>query len=120
MDMKLDDEALKVIITKSIMDSLTPEKRELLISNAIKELLAKNENNRYDSRSRFQTIFDDSVHLVAREVVFEMVKDNIDIKNGVTKLFTDAWNKLTVDPDHYGKFVDKVAGAMKEALSSSR
>ena len=60
MDVRLDDDAMKQIIQKSILESLTPERREAIIGQAVTNLLKTDTGNSYDRRSQLQRIFDDA------------------------------------------------------------
>lgn len=118
-DIKLNDEQLRTIIAKAVLDSLTPERREALISTAVKNLLDKPISGRYDQKSNLQTAFDDATREVARKLATEMVSSDPIIKEKIKALFVDAWTKFTND-ENYSKLVEKVSHALEKGLTGDR
>lgn len=119
MEVRLDDDAMKGIITKSIVDSLTPERREALICEAVKQLLRADSGNTYDSRSNLQKAFDEAVYRVTSDVAREQLVSDDTLKPKVRQLLLDAWEKLAAG-DAYEKLVEKVADGMRKAISGDR
>ena len=115
-NLQLDDEAMKDLIAKSILDTLTPEAREQLIGAAIKQLLAKNTSDRYDARSHLQTAFDDAIQEVARKVALEELSKDDGLATKIRALMLEGWERMNAG-DNHEKLVDKIASAMTRAIS---
>lgn len=119
MDVRLDDEAMKTLVAKAIMDSLTPEKREALITTAVKELLNRSESTRYDSPTHLQKVFNDAVGRVAAEIAQQTVQNNEEMKAEIQKMMATAWSRLTAG-DAYETLINKIKDSMDSALRGSR
>lgn len=71
----LDDTALKAVTAKLLLDSMSAEDREQLLTKAIGSLFDKNNpSNYHDTRTRIQVVFDDQVRVVAANIVAEYFK----------------------------------------------
>lgn len=119
MDVRLSDDNMKDIIAKAVLDSLTPESRSELITNAIKGLLKTPTGSGYDKKSPLQEAFDWAVRNVAEEVAKEQIKGDPEIRATINKLITDSWTKL-VDDENYSKLVDRVSSAIERGLTGDR
>jgi hypothetical protein len=121
MDVRLDDDAMKGIIMKAVLDSLTPERRETLIGEAVKQLLEKGRDTRTyaDNRSNLQKAFDEAVYTVTAQVAREELSKEETLKTKVRTLMLDAWEKLTTG-DAYEKLVQAVADGMRKAIGGDR
>lgn len=118
MDVRIDDSAMQLLVQKAVLDSLTPEKREALITEAIKQLLTRT-NDRYDSRSSLQKAFDQAVFVVAGEIAREELGKDAAIRATIKKLMTDAFERMSTG-EAYETLVEKVRDAMVSALSKDR
>lgn len=113
--LNIDDENMKALIAKAIMDTLTVDAREKLIGEAIKNLLTSKRGNSYDSRSELQVAFDSAVVSVAQQVAFqELTKDDA-LKDKVRALMVDAWERMA-GGEKREILVGKIAEGMERAL----
>lgn len=119
MDVRLDDDAMKAIITKSILDSLTPERREALIAEAIKALLGAETGSGYNRATRLQAAFNSAVEDVAREVARGELSKDEKIKSKIREMFLAAWEARTTG-DNYDNLVDKIGQAIERAITNER
>lgn len=124
MDVQLNDAQLKDIITKAILDSLTPERREALIGEAVKGLLKEvvtGSGFNSDRRSTIQRAFDRAVADVAEGVARDALVGNADVKAKIGTMFTEAWTRLTRTEDGaYDKLVGRVADSMAKGITGER
>ena len=76
MDLDLDDGQLNKILSTAILEHLTPEAREAMISKAITEHLLTQEvpDHRGQGRTRIQAAFDDVVSREARALIREKLQ----------------------------------------------
>ncbi len=121
MDVRLDDDAMRGIITKAIVDSLTPERREALIAAAIKELLEKDSSaSRYgSSKTKLQSIFDMAALDVAREVARDVMSKDEAIKEKIRQLFYEGWTKAT-GPEGCDKLIENIANSIHKGIVGER
>jgi hypothetical protein len=119
MDVRLDDEAMKAIITKSIMDSLTPERREALIAEAIKGLLNAETGSGYNRRTKLQEAFDWAVQTVARDVAMSELAKDEGIKTKIREMFMAGWEKATTG-EAGEKMAEKIGYAIEKAITGDR
>jgi hypothetical protein len=113
---QLDDNAMKDLIAKSIIDALTPERRDALIADAIKQLLASKTGDRYDARSQLQIAFDYAVSEVARKVAMEQLGGDAALATKMRELMLAGWERMNAGENHE-KLVSKIASSMERAIS---
>lgn len=118
MDVKLDDNTLKDIIAKSIIDSLTSEKREALIAEALKALLGEKAGDRYDSPTRIQRAFSDAAQGVALDIAKQVLAEP-EQRDRIRKLVVDAVDKA-LDVSTYDSITDTIGSAVRKALTGDR
>lgn len=116
MDLRVDDSALRSLVEKSIVDSLTPEAREKIIAQAVTALLTINESG-YSSRktSALQDAFNSAVRNVAERHAFQMLTEDPEFQAKIKSLFADVAEKLFADEGRTA-LVEKMAGKMASAL----
>lgn len=95
MDVKLDGEQMNAIVSKAILDTLTPEVRANLTQASITELLTKKSTNSYgrQNSSELQAIFEQCTREVARKIITENMADDADFRAKVDGVFRDAVTK---------------------------
>lgn len=111
----LDDNAMKDLIAKSIIDALTPERRDALIADAIKMLLASKTGDRYDARSQLQQAFDYAVRQVAERVALEELAKDDGLKTKMRELMMAGWERM-VAGENQEKLVNKIAESLTRAI----
>jgi hypothetical protein len=123
MNFALDPEAVKAAVTKSILDLLTPDKREALITAAIASLFEMEDVQRPRGswggtetvkRTKLQGMFEKVVTGIAHEVVYDVVTKNELLRTKLREMTTqtiDAFCKANQEK-LATKFSDAVAKAM--------
>ena len=114
------DEHLKALVSKTILDALTPEKRDELMSDAIKNLL--NSDNAYNG---LEGIFSRAVH----EQAYALAKEQLerpDVKARVNELVKTATEKALAMTGGYGDdkdeniLIGRIADAIQKAIVGDR
>jgi hypothetical protein len=119
MDLRIDDAAMKAMVAKSIVDSLTGEAREKLITDAIQSLLAapRDGSNYYGSKiSPLQQAFNSAVEQEARKYAADAISNDPVFKEQIAKLFADVAAKL-FDEENRGVMVSNIANVIQRALT---
>lgn len=81
MDIQLNEDAMRPIIAKAILDEIGPEQRDLLVQNALDNLMrpgiTKGQYGRPDERtpSMLEDIMRDKVRGLATRIVGEMLEE---------------------------------------------
>lgn len=122
MDLRVDDSAMKSLVAKAIVDSLSPEAREKLIADAVTQTLTKPETdrNQYGSkRSPLQQAFDYAVEGEARKYAAEVIAADGQFKEQLRKLFEDV-SKKVFETEGREKMVDDIASTIVRALTKDR
>lgn len=120
-EVKLDGEALQVIITKAILDNITDEKRDELISNAVGGLLGRKVGDRYDSKTQIEIAFEEAVRRLCEKIAEEEL-----LKPGpqaeIRKLVNETIEKaFGVNDEGVRKaLVEKMASAVQRVLMGDR
>ena len=120
MDVRLNDDTMKDIIAKAVIDTLTPEKREELISAAIKALLTPSTSTGIygnQPKSPLQDAFDTAVRSVANEVAREQIMANTELRAKIKDMIGEAWLKLVANESG---IVEKLASALERGLTGDR
>ena len=116
--MNLDDATMKAAVAKAVIDTLTPEKREELLTNAVQHILSAKESSNYNSPTLIQGAFNSAVAAVARETAMEQITKDPEVKAKIEGLIKDAWAKVT--GEEYSSVVEKVADAIRKGLTGDR
>lgn len=121
MDLRVDDAAMKSLVAKSIVDGLTPEAREQLITNAVTQTLsAQEKGNSYDKRSPLQQAFDNAVVAEANRYARELLATDEKFKAQIEGLFADVAKKLFADEDTRESMVSALATTIRKAITQER
>lgn len=81
-NLKLDPDSLAHIVQKAVLDSITPEARDQLLTDAIKSLLTipKDDRPTYQRhtplQSPLQDAFETAVHFAARKIVNDAIEND--------------------------------------------
>lgn len=121
MDIKVDNDEMNAIVAKAVVDSLTPERREKLITQAVTKMLSANPGGPYDrdKRSDLQKVFDDAVYSAATKYARETLLDNADFQVNIESLFADAAKKLFAQ-EHRDDLTSGIAEFIRKALTKDR
>jgi hypothetical protein len=110
----LSNEQLATVVATSILNSLTPEKRTELITNAITALLT--ERDGYSKQNRLQQLFNSAVESVARQLVEGELAGSIEFIANVTTVIREASERVFAG-DRREALVEKMAGAIRASLT---
>ena len=118
-DIKLDDAAMKDIVSAAIMQTMTAENRDTLIRAAITNLISPVSRGNYGSQntSPLQDAFNYAVRNVAEKLVTEMLQDDAGLKGQIRNLVTAAMEQITNDDERREKLVSRLANNISETLS---
>lgn len=121
MDLRVDDSAMKSLVAKSIVDSLTPEMREKLIADAVTACLtAPADGSSYGrKRSPLQQAFDSAVDDAARKYATEIISEDTAFKEQLRNLFEDVSRKI-FENEAREQMVSGVADTIVRALTKDR
>jgi len=117
MDIKLEPDALRDVVSAAILKSLDEGKRDALIESAIKHLLTPQGGSAYHkAESPLQTAFNNAVSLVAQQVAVETMKNDATVQANIQALLTEAFTKVM--SENREKTVSTIADAIVKGLSS--
>ncbi len=119
MDLNLKDSQLEAIISKAILDSLTTETREQLITTAVTDILQKPENagRSGEKRSRLQIMFDRQVEFLAEKLIREQLGEDSMFRTKVKVLLRDVSEKLFDDKEKRPLLIDKMVETIIKGLN---
>lgn len=112
----VDAEAMQSLVAKAIIDSMTPEKRNELIENAIKTVLAtpRKQNSWDPDRSPLQLAFNEAVRICTDKMARDIIAEDVTFQAKLKELFADVAAQLFErDRDD---LVDKIADAFASSL----
>lgn len=119
-DIRIDDGQLKDIIAKSILDTLTPEKREALIGAAVKSLLTESVGSGYGSPTKIQSAFNDAVYRVAQEIAVEHCNQP-ETRAKIQKVVADATARaFGLGGEDHEALVEKIANSIRRGITGER
>jgi hypothetical protein len=119
MELKLDEETMQGLVSKSIFDMLTPEKRDELVKGAIQSLMKRETGSGFNRLTELERLFADAAQAVARKIVVEKLEQDTVFQDGVKTLFENAW-KTAFEGEAGTKLAEKMAGAFRQALTGER
>ncbi len=99
MDIKLDEPAMQALMVKAVMDSLTPERRDEMISQALVYLVKQPEKGSYGTQqpSPLMTAFRYAAETVVNKIAREELENDGEFKKQLESLFSDVTKKLFAD-----------------------
>lgn len=116
MDLKLDPETLKDVVSAAILKSLDEGKRDALIEGAIKYLLTPQGGSGYHkAESPLQTAFNQAVHVVAIQIAKETLEKDATVSANIQALLTEAFTKVM--GENREKTVSSIADAIVTGLT---
>ncbi len=116
----LDDETLRTILAKAVLDTITEEKRSELIINALKDLIAvppaPSGPYGYDKKkSKLEEHFDFACNQAARETCkAEMEKP--ENRKAIEDMVVAAFQKMLTDEARREKAIIRMADALTAAM----
>lgn len=122
-ELKIDDATMTGLVTKALVEGLSPETRQAMIEDSIKaHLLVKPaKRNYYDPEplSPLQEAFNRATYEVAMKVCRETLTEDPAFRAKVKQLYMDACSRIFDKPDAYDTLVNKLAGAIDAALTKN-
>jgi hypothetical protein len=117
MEIKLDIETIKGLVSESIMTSLTDEKRDTLIQGALTYLLTKVKHP-YGNRteSPVEGAFNSALEKIAQEMATEALEKDTRVRETIRKMISDAAERL-LDEKGYNETVERIKNAIAQGLS---
>lgn len=117
-----NNETLKAAVQTAIFNTLTQEKRDELLKEAIRSLLVTKNKDQYgrEQLSVIQEVYQDSVRLVASKIVNEHLNNDEKFKAQVRDLFHEAWERATAGGDVRNKIVENMSSAIAQSLTRDR
>lgn len=73
-DITVDSNVLSTLVAKSLLESIEPEQKELMVEQALKYLITK-PNSSYASTSPLQDAFNSAVHQTSFSVVRDILQE---------------------------------------------
>lgn len=117
MDIKLDPESLKDVVSSAILKSIDDNKRDALIEAAIKHLLTPQGGSSYvKAESPLQTAFNNAVSFVSQSIAREMLENDTSVRANIQALLQEAFMKVM--SQNREKTVTTIADAIVKGLSS--
>lgn len=114
MDVKIDPKYVEELVKKAIFDSLTPETREKLVSDAIASLITAQPNDR-NGKSPLQEAFNRAAQSACYEVAQGALRENPVFQEALQKIFTDAIKQLYT-PAVSERMSEKIVEAIGKSL----
>lgn len=112
-NIQIGDEGFAALLRTAIFEALTPEKKDELLSKALKDLFTKKDYG----KTELERIIYSVVHEVVRETVAEYVKQphiSAELHSLVTASISDA----LLTPARRKSLSDEIASAFARALTS--
>jgi hypothetical protein len=117
-DFKLDDANLQALISKSILDTLTPAKKEEVLAAAVKSLMELH-GPAGKKTSLLQDAFNNAMISVANNIAREHLENDETIKVQMREMITAAWATLSMG-EAYEKMVERIGASMANTLTNQR
>jgi len=116
MAFSIDTEAVEAMVVKSLVESITPEQREKVITDAISELLEKKSGSRYGSNmSIFEEAMHSAISQVARQIFVEEVRNSPEIQSRMKELVTPT--VIAIAKDNFDGINEKIGEAIGGAVA---
>lgn len=114
MELKLNEEKIKELLSGAILKELGENQRDVLIAQSISYLLSEQKRGEGYYAEKFIPLheaFNKAVKCVANKVVLEYVENNEEIKQKIKDLFAEGAEQL------FTKHREKILEAMAEAFA---
>lgn len=119
MEIKLDNDQLKTVVSEAILQSLDATKKDELIKSALAYLLTPQNTTTYGRKgeSPIQCAFNNALEFLARDTAKEMLASDESIQTTIRGLISDAVKAL--GERNREDTVMKISNAIASGLSSS-
>jgi hypothetical protein len=118
--LNLSDDALREVVYKAILDTISADQRDTLLKAALAHLMSPGERDGFGGHrpSPLQTAFNDAVSRYAREAAYERLQNDAEWKAQIDALLGDVLKAFA--GERRGKAVEALADAMTKALTGER
>lgn len=120
---KIEGGAMESLVAKAVIDAMTPEAQQELITNAVKSLLMQdipaNPNDRYSQVkiSRVQSMFNTAAQQVAEKIIRDELANSEEFKVQIKMLFGEIAEKLFNNQETRKTLIDKIADAVGQNIT---
>ena len=120
---KIEGGAIESLVAKAVIDAMTPEAQQELITNAVKSLLMQdipaNPNDRYSQVkiSRVQSMFNTAAQQVAEKIIRDELANSEEFKVQIKMLFGEIAEKLFNNQETRKTLIDKIADAVGQNIT---
>lgn len=118
MDLQINDDGMKAIVAKAIVDAMTPEARQNLLASAVAQAINV-QTGSYDKKSALQRAFDGAVDNECRKYAMEALEKDGEFKKQIESLFADVAKKL-FEQNTRDDLVSGLAQTIARALTKDR
>lgn len=121
MQLSLDNDTMKNLVSEAIFQSFDAQKREELVKVALQTLLQpppENYSSRTKPKSPLQEAFESAIVDHARILVRESLTNRPEIKEELDKIILEGMNKFLTDKRE--DMVEKIADAMRKGITGER
>lgn len=116
MQLNLNDEQMRSVVTAAILQTISPEQRDTLIQEALKSLLVPKQSDYYGTKKTpIQEAFERAAFQVAMRVAEGYFAENETVRAEMEGLVAEAWQKVVGEGRI--RVVDRMADAIVVALS---
>jgi hypothetical protein len=123
MSLTVNDEAMQAVVAKAIVDTLTPEKREALIIEAVKSIITPPRESggfgREAKPSVLQAAFNSAAADIARREIATRLETDTDFKGRLDALFAETVAKILTG-ENREKLIDAMVAGFEAALRRER
>ena len=115
IDIHIGDEEIEKLVHVALMEKLTPETKEKLLSDAVHVLIS--EKARYgDGESNLQAMFSRAVNKYVTEYVDKLLMENTEFTDQLEAVAKEAFRKVFEDEEQRHAIVEHVSQGIYKAF----
>lgn len=115
-NLSLSGDHMKDVIAKAILDGMTPEDRNQLITGAVKDFISKADNSKYGLKTTpLEDAFSFAVREVARETIKSKIENDSQLRSQITASVATAIERAFTG-ENEGKMIDAMTDAVSAAF----
>lgn len=115
MRLELNDDQMRAVMAKAILDTVTPEKRDELMTKAIAFLMIPEKSGYGQQASPMDRAFQEAARTVAEKLAREALASDTRFAEQINKLFEDVAAKLFAD-EVRDKLIDNIVSSVVSGL----
>jgi hypothetical protein len=119
LKLEINDDQLNVALQTAILKAVDDVGREQILKHALNHLTTPKETYRGKATTPLMDIITDAATQVARQIMNERIEKDEEFVKQVEQLYSQAFQRC-FGTENREKLLEKMVGAMNEALSSSR